>query len=48
MKKVMNLILEEQDLIELMRILVDEDADSALVFLRVHFAGKLSELLEGG
>jgi hypothetical protein len=48
MKKAMSLILEEQDLIELLRILTDEDAEGALVFLKAHFGGKASELLEGG
>jgi hypothetical protein len=44
----MNLILEEQDVIELMRILLDEDAEGALAFLKVHFTGKARDLLEGG
>lgn len=48
MKRTVNLILEESDLIELMRILLDEDADGALAFLKLHFKGKARELLEGG
>ena len=48
MKKGVNLILEDEDIIELMRILMDEDAEAALVFLKVHFKGKARELLEGG
>ncbi len=48
MKKGINLVLEEQDLIELMRVLLDEDADGALAFLKVHFKGKARDLLEGG
>jgi hypothetical protein len=40
--------MEEQDLIELIRVLLDEDADGALAFLKVHFKGKARELLEGG
>lgn len=48
MKKAMNLIMEEEDLIELMRILLDDDRDGALAFLRTHFAGKARDLLEGG
>jgi hypothetical protein len=48
MKKAMNLILEDQELIELMRILLDEDAEGALVFLKTHFHGKARDLLEGG
>ena len=48
MKKGINLILEEQDLIELMRILLDNDAEGALEFLKKHFKGKARALLEGG
>lgn len=48
MKKGLNLVLEDADLIELMRILMDDDADGALVFLKTHFKGKARDLLEGG
>ena len=48
MKKGINLVLEETDLIELIRILLDEDAESALAFLKKHFKGKARDLLEGG
>lgn len=48
MKKVINLALEDEDVIELMRILIDEDAEGALTFLKQHFKGKGRELLEGG
>ena len=48
MKKVINLALEDKDVIELMRILIDEDAEGALLFLRQHFKGKARELLDGG
>jgi hypothetical protein len=48
MNKSINLVLDEQDLIELIRILLDEDTDGALAFLKVHFKGKARELLEGG
>ena len=48
MKKGMNLILEEEDLIGLMGILIDEDAEGALEFLKKHFKGKARDLLEGG
>jgi len=47
-KKVLTLALEDADLIELLRILIDDDADSALAFLKRHFKGKARELLEGG
>jgi hypothetical protein len=47
MKKAINLVLEDEEIIELMRILIDEDTDGALVFLKTHFRGKAKELLEG-
>ena len=48
MKKCINLVLEDADVVQLMRILIDDDADDALQFLRAHFKGKARELLEGG
>jgi hypothetical protein len=48
MKKVINLTLENEEIIELMRILLDEDAEGALAFLKEHFKGKAKDLLEGG
>jgi hypothetical protein len=47
-KKGTQLYLEDEDLIELMRILIDEDAEAALAFLKTHFKGKARDLLEGG
>ncbi len=48
MKKVITLTLDDADIIELMRILMDEDAEAALAFLRQHLKGKIREALEGG
>ncbi len=48
MKRAINLTLEDEAIIELMRILIDEDAEGALAFLKQHFKGKARELLEGG
>jgi len=48
MKKSIQVILEDPDIIELMRILLDDDAEGALTFLRTHFKGKARDLLEGG
>ncbi len=48
MKKGIQLVLEDQDLIELIRILLDEEADGALSFLKIHLKGKARDLLEGG
>ncbi len=47
-KKVINLALEDEEIVELLRILIDDDAEEALNFLRQHFKGKARELLEGG
>lgn len=48
MKKSITLILDDQDLLELTRLLLDEDAEGSLAFLKTHFKGKALELLEGG
>ncbi len=48
MKKVISLVVEDDDLIELMRILIDDDADGALAYLKIHFKGTARDLLEGG
>jgi len=48
MKKTITLVLEEEDLIELLRILMDDDAEGALAFVRQHLKGKVREALEGG
>jgi len=48
MKKSLYLVLEDEDILELMRILMDSDSDGALAFLKQHFKGKARELLEGG
>ena len=48
MKKTLSIVVEDQDIIELIRILMDDDAEGALAFLKVHFKGKARDLLEGG
>ena len=48
MKKVISLVVEDDNLIELIRILLDDDADGALAFLKTHFKGQARGLLEGG
>ena len=48
MKKAITLVLEDEDLIELIRILLDEDEAGALAFLKTRFKGKARDLLEGG
>ena len=48
MKKGVHIALDDEEIIELMRILMDDDAEAALEFLKKHFKGKARELLEGG
>jgi hypothetical protein len=48
MKKGINLTLDDEDLIELIRIMIDDDEQGALAFLKTHFKGKARELLDGG
>jgi hypothetical protein len=48
MKKALSIVLEDQEILELMRILMDDDAEGALAFLKRHFKGKARDLLEGG
>lgn len=47
-KKALPLILEDAELIELARILMDDDAEAALAFLKRHLKGRAKDLLEGG
>jgi hypothetical protein len=47
MKKATTLVLQEEELLELLRIL-DDDAPAALEFLRRHLRAKAHQLLEGG
>lgn len=48
MKKGITIVLAEDQIIQLMRILIDDDAEDALKFVKMHFKGKARELLEGG
>lgn len=48
MKKVLTIPLEDKEVIELCRILLDKDPDGALAFLQTHVKGKARDLLEGG
>lgn len=48
MKKNLSIVLEDEEILELMRILMDDDARAGLAFLKKHFKGKARELLEGG
>ena len=48
MKKMANLFLDEEEIIELVRILTDDDAENALAFLKTHFKDNARKLLESG
>ncbi len=48
MKKSLTIVLEDKEIIELMRVLMDSDTEGALEFLKEHFKGKARDLLEGG
>jgi hypothetical protein len=48
MKKTITLALDDAELIELLRILMDKDAEGALAFLQQHVRGKVQGALEGG
>jgi len=48
MKKGINLVLEDEQIVDLIRILIDDNAQDALGFLKLHFKSKARELLEGG
>jgi hypothetical protein len=48
MKKMLSIPLEDEEIIELCRILIDKDAADALEFLQTHVKGKARDLLEGG
>lgn len=40
------MLLGDPGIIELMRVLLDDSAEEAMAFLRLHFKGKARELLE--
>lgn len=48
MKKALVVPLEDEELLELYRILLDRDAEAALEFLEQHLKKPAHEALEGG
>ncbi|MGC8837833.1 MAG: hypothetical protein ACP5UM_05400 [Anaerolineae bacterium] len=48
MKKALVVPLEDEELLELYRILLDRDAEGALEFLEQHLKKPVHEALEGG
>ena len=45
-KKVLTIPLEDEEVVELYQILLDRDAEEALVFLQKHVRGQVRELLD--
>jgi hypothetical protein len=48
MKKSILLALDDEEILDLIRIVSDNDAEGGLAFLKEHFKGKTHELLESG
>jgi pyruvate-formate lyase-activating enzyme len=48
MKKMLAIPLDDEEIIELCRVLMDKDAEGALEFLQTHVKGMARDLLEGG
>jgi len=48
MKKSLSILLDDGELLELCRIMIDEDAEAALVFLEEHLKKPARHALEGG
>jgi hypothetical protein len=48
MKKSIYLTLNDEEIIELIRLIMDDDAEGSLKFLKKHFKGKAQKLLESG
>lgn len=46
MNKAINLILDDEEIIELLRIQLDDDAEAALDWLKTHFRGVGREQFE--
>jgi hypothetical protein len=46
-KKLLTIPLEDEDIIELYRIMLDGDPDGALAFSQTHVKSKVRDLLEG-
>ena len=48
MQKSLVIVLSDQELLDLYRVLIDRDADGALAFLDHHVRKKVHQALEGG
>ena len=48
MKKALVITLSDEELLDLCRIIMDEDKDEALHFVEKHLKSKVHDALEGG
>jgi hypothetical protein len=48
MQKSLVIVLGDQELLDLYRVIIDRDADGALAFLDQHVRKKVHQALEGG
>ena len=48
MKKALVVLLTDEELLDLCRIILDKDAEGALHFVEDHLKKKVNEALEGG
>ena len=48
MKKAVTVTLEDEEIVELIQIMLDDDQEAALAFVKRHFKGKARDLLIGG
>jgi hypothetical protein len=48
MKKAITVNLDDQEVVDLIRLMQDEDTQRALAFVKRHFKGKAQEALIGG
>ena len=48
MKKSLSILLNDEELLDLCRIMIDEDAEDALAFLEQHLKKPVKHALEGG
>jgi uncharacterized glyoxalase superfamily protein PhnB len=48
MKKAITVTLDDQEIVDLIQIMLDEDAEAALAFVKRHFKSKAKALLTTG
>jgi hypothetical protein len=48
MKKAITVTLDDEEIVDLIQLMLDEDAEQALAFVKRHFKGKAKDLLTAG